>query len=237
MGRFNIGDRIESITSGQFQIVEILKDRKYRILFEDGYEKIVTERSLTNPEIKNPYAKTVCGVGWIGDEFENVNEMKEYRLWLSMIQRCYGKRESCYVNNGIEVCEEWKGYPNFSKWCRKQKGFYRDKWDLDKDLLIPGNKIYGPEFCCFLPRTINRTLILYSSDLGLSKGISLTKNGDWRINYYKIDSTHRSGKYFKILEDAIDFYNKNRFNLLRFIYKSEKDYLSDRAKDRLQEFL
>lgn len=56
----------------------------------------------------------------------------------------------------VTVCKEWWSYQNFAKWYDEH--FYEVEGDimcLDKDILIPGNKIYRPEACCFLPNRLN----------------------------------------------------------------------------------
>jgi hypothetical protein len=35
---------------------------------------------------------------------------------------------------------------------------YIERYDLDKDILIRGNKVYSPETCCFVPHKLNCTI-------------------------------------------------------------------------------
>lgn len=72
-------------------------------------------------------------------------------------------------NRAYEDCHISKDFLNFSRfkeWCNNQIGF--DSFDekgkgfqLDKDSLVKGNKIYSEETCCFVPPEIN-TLLLTS---------------------------------------------------------------------------
>lgn len=85
------------------------------------------------------------------------NPTKEYSAWLSMLTRCYSERfllnNSSYV--GCEVFDDWLNFQNFAEWFSKN---YTEGYQLDKDLLIKGNKIYSPETCCFIPQEINLLL-------------------------------------------------------------------------------
>jgi hypothetical protein len=46
----------------------------------------------------------------------------------------------------------WKSYEEFRDWHTKN---YVPGWDLDKDLLVPGNTEYGPDTCRYVPRSLN----------------------------------------------------------------------------------
>lgn len=61
-----------------------------------------------------------------------------------------------------EVSENFKSYEYFYEWCNKQIGFGNEYWQLDKDLLIKGNKVYSENTCHFIPKEIN--LVLTKSD-------------------------------------------------------------------------
>lgn len=112
--------------------------------------------------------KLVYGVG-VNDRSKPSSlksEMKkEYKLWLQMLRRCYSKlyqdRFPAYV--GCTVSENFKSYSYFYEWCQEQIGFNREAWELDKDLLRKGNKIYSEDNCLFIPREINILLLKRSS--------------------------------------------------------------------------
>lgn len=80
-----------------------------------------------------------------------------YNLWRSIIERCYSEKSFARHPSYrvCEVSEQFKMLSGFSNWCENQIGFGRDGWELDKDLLIKGNKEYHPEKCVFLPRELN----------------------------------------------------------------------------------
>lgn len=49
------------------------------------------------------------------------------------------------------VCEEWLNYSNFKIWFDEHYvPCKNNQIDLDKDLLVQGNKVYSPETCVFL---------------------------------------------------------------------------------------
>ena len=89
-----------------------------------------------------------------------------YLAWNEMLRRCYGtNRKKCY--EGCEVAEEWWLFEAFRNWFepRHKKG-----WHLDKDLLVPGNKLYSPNTCAVVPQEINKLA------LGSPKGYYWNKN-------------------------------------------------------------
>jgi hypothetical protein len=88
-----------------------------------------------------------------------------YEIWRDMIKRCYSEkdhlRNPAYV--GTTVCEEWLTFSNFKSWMEKQN------WEgkqLDKDLLIRGNRVYSPENCIFIPNELNQFFKERSNDRG-----------------------------------------------------------------------
>lgn len=80
-----------------------------------------------------------------------------YRCWKNLITRVYGqkslKRSPTYT--GCKVCDEWLTFSNFKAWMEKQD--YEGK-QLDKDLLVSGNKVYSPGACVFVPIYVNTAL-------------------------------------------------------------------------------
>lgn len=80
-----------------------------------------------------------------------------YVKWANMLNRCYNKRyqkvQPTYKDK--YVCEEWLIFSNFRAWMEDQVW---DGLELDKDILVKGNKIYSPITCAFVPRKINMVL-------------------------------------------------------------------------------
>lgn len=88
-----------------------------------------------------------------------------YSIWSAMLRRAYSKN---YKNRnptyeGVTVCEEWHRFSVFKAWMETQD------WEgkqLDKDLLVPGNKIYSPDTCIFVSSQVNCFLNKQTSSRG-----------------------------------------------------------------------
>lgn len=88
-----------------------------------------------------------------------------YCRWMNMIKRCYSKslKKTIPTYSECSVDDRWKRFTDFREWMKAQD------WEgkqLDKDLLSPGNKIYGPDTCVFISAKLNTLL----NDCGSSKG-------------------------------------------------------------------
>mgnify|MGYP003391549596 FL=1 len=66
------------------------------------------------------------------------------------------------VYGTITICDEWYTYSKFKAWLTSH-----DDWEnkhMDKDLLVPGNRHYGPDVCLLLPTAINYFIVDGKSD-------------------------------------------------------------------------
>lgn len=89
------------------------------------------------------------------DDVEDIEQNKAaHKHWVGMIRRCYDEDfkqlNPTYI--GCSVCEEWRKLSSFKEWFDKH---YVEGWELDKDILIKGNKQYSPFACSFVPSEIN----------------------------------------------------------------------------------
>lgn len=77
-----------------------------------------------------------------------------YQTWKNMLERCYSakRQESCPTYKGCTVSEEWLTFSSFKAWMEKQVWEGRE---LDKDLLIEGNKTYSENTCVFVTSMVN----------------------------------------------------------------------------------
>lgn len=136
--------------------------------------------------------KLICGVGINDADYvihiekvytENGKNVRKvlwsclfYRTWFRMIERGYSqnKKANYPTYKDVTVCEEWLRFSIFKDWMEKQD--FKGK-QLDKDLLILGNKGYRPEACIFVSRQVN----LFLTESGAIRGkykIGVTRSRD-----------------------------------------------------------
>jgi hypothetical protein len=121
-------------------------------------------------------SKLVCCVGF-NDRTRPATvdgkDVKEYRLWSDMINRCFNEKRQTRqpTYKGCNVSNNFLRYSFFYDWCQEQIGFGKvDEngryWQLDKDLLFIGNKTYSETTCVFVPSEINK----FFTDRGSNRG-------------------------------------------------------------------
>ena len=169
-----VGQEYETKNYGRIRVIKDLGlfklydniDQRYRLLeiqfLNTGNTQVIRASHLSKGQIKDKYAKTVCGVGYLG-EAENYTK-KEYDIWYQMIHRCYNPindHYELYGGAGVTVCSRWFCLEYFLEDLRKMENYDKlmagEKYQLDKDMLQPNviNKIYSPETCCLVPSYVN----------------------------------------------------------------------------------
>lgn len=120
---------------------------------------------------KERQEKLLYGVGYYGKELENirVKDIPSYNVWRLMLCRCYDEklhiREPRYKD--CAVCDEWHSLFEFNEWYINN--YYEiegQRMELDKDILVKGNKIYSPDTCIFVPQRINCLIVSANSIRG-----------------------------------------------------------------------
>ena len=111
----------------------------------------------SEPRARN---KSVCGVGIYNHNAPvavNGKTTRAYAAWHDMLVRCYDanlrKKFPTYAD--CSVVKEWRLFSNFNQWFTEN---YIEGYDLDKDILVPGNKVYGPDTCVFVSHALNSLL-------------------------------------------------------------------------------
>src|SRR5699024_9566144 len=140
-------------------------NQNVKVLFDNGYSLTTYWSLIKSNKVKSPYDKSIYGIGYIGEgDYTPTSNRKKtlaYEYWHNMMTRCY--REEFHEKNptyaSVTVSKEWHNFQNFAEWF--DNNYYEVKNEevqLDKDLLVKGNREYSPEKCVFVPRTINRLL-------------------------------------------------------------------------------
>ena len=152
-----------------------------------------------------------------------------------MLRRCYSEdfKDSCYADKC--VCDEWHNFQNFAKWAVKQIGFDRSGWELDKDILIRGNKVYGPTECCFVPKRIN-SLLIKSGEYkvnGMLSGVRMCKkSGRYIASYRDVDSNKVTFETSD-LKMAEEWYRNGKGSVVKALAAIYKDIIDQNVYDAL----
>jgi len=78
--------------------------------------------------------------------------LKSYDNWKTMLFRAYDHKPFRPTYEGCSVAEVWHTFSKFNTWHDEN---YREGWVLDKDILIPGNRVYSPKGCVYVPSELN----------------------------------------------------------------------------------
>lgn len=82
-------------------------------------------------------------------------------------------KEKFPTYDGVSISENFKDFQFFAEWCNNQVGFGTAGFVLEKDLLIPNNRVYSEDTCVFVPDVINSFLTFNKTrQNGLPIGVS-----------------------------------------------------------------
>ena len=162
------------------------------------------EKPLIN--IMNSHKTIVCGVGINDSDYQvqyYVNGEKVtcpfYMKWTSMLNRCYGQKTRL-AYKGCTVCDKWLVFSVFKKWMQSQD--WKGK-ELDKDVLVPGNKIYSPNTCIFVTSQINTLIINFKHTKDkYPQGVCFHKRDNKFVARYSNNGKQKHLGYFLSVEKA-----------------------------------
>ena len=234
------------------KVVEYRNASDVLVEWQDVSKSSQTWSDISNGSIKPLFQPSVSGVGFIGDglyipksykldKYKGKAHADEriYAYWQRMIVRCYNEKEqqkpSCRAYIGCAVDDHWHNFQNFADWaCKKEQSSFKegDKiWELDKDLLVDGNRVYSADTCTFLPPDIN----IFLSDRDWSekcpRGVNYIKPATSGAKEGWIARCHVDGKrlYLGYYDDPMIAFYK---------YKEVKEQyaktLAERYKDSLE---
>lgn len=151
-----IGDSFINAQGSVFIVKDYLSSSNITIEFDKPIKHTVKTNmaNIKTGNIHNRYLPTLAGKGVIGD-FKVDSSNKMYKSWSGMLNRVYSKTDIT-TYKGCSVADDWLHLSTFSDWFDKQ--VVQENWQLDKDLLVEGNKVYSENTCIFLPREINTFL-------------------------------------------------------------------------------
>lgn len=202
--------------------------------FQDKYKgKVHTNyTNFLKGLVKNPYSPSICNVGINGTKYPmciNGTPIKEYRVWIHMIERCFDKKrkENNHTYKDVTCCDDWLLYENFYEWLHNQENFIKwlnnDQWDIDKDILVKGNKIYSSDTCVLVPHNVN-CLFLRCNTSRTDLPIGVEKINGKFYSYCNNPFDNNIKKHLGVFENEIDAflaYKQYKENLIKQIANDE----------------
>lgn len=223
------GSIFNSTKYGPFEIVEYVNGKKILIRFlQTGYEYWTSNSKIVGDGVRDKSTSRVFGVGildvdYIVEQWNGGNRIvcPYYRVWKNMLQRCYHKPKGSYA--GCYVFDGWHRLSEFKLWMEQQD------WEgnhLDKDLLVIGNKMYGPETCVFISADLNYFISGNTLDGELPKGYY--KRGSKFIAQGGLDRSYLGT--FNSPEEAHEAWKSNKKKLA-------EGFLDDISDERIKSAL
>lgn len=229
----------------EITIVEYKDRLNCTVEFKNEYR--LENTSLQNVKkglIKNPYHPTIYNIGYLGHgKYKSSifgRKTYLYKTWMSMFSRCYDEkvheRQPNYKD--VDVCAEWYNFQNFAQWM---EGKYNPEtmqgWQLDKDILIKGNKIYSPDTCCFVPSEINNLFVGCNKSRGsLPIGVTFNKRLKRYVAQISKNKKREHLGIFKTIEEAFKIYKVEKEKHIKEVADKWKDLISVRIYNALYNY-
>lgn len=229
-----IGEYRYNNNGSKMTIIEYNNNKDIVVMFENGDKYNTNYRNFEIGNVKSVYDKTVVGVGYEGYGFYkakiNNKITNQYQTWRNMIVRCYDEKHHekypSYI--GCEVSEEWHNFQNFAKWY--DENYYevdRNEMQIEKDILVKGNKIYSPETCIFVPRKINNLFIKRANDRGKYPiGVYYDNcNKKFKAQCNDINNKRKNLGLFNTPEDAFEAYKSFKESLIKQVAEEYRNVI------------
>ena len=237
------GDVFYSNEGYQAVVIKYTNILNVLVEFQDEHKvvKSFTGSHLRKGNFRNPYHKVLYGFGYVGvGSFKrldsNGNMTLEYIAWSEMIRRCYSDiyKNKYPTYKGCMVCEQWANFQVFSSWYVKQKQ-YGKGFQLDKDILSVGSKVYSPETCALVPVEINNLLAKNKKTRG-ALPIGVSKAGiRFRSSICKNKKPLFLGT-FNAPEEAFYAYKEAKEKYIKEVANKYKDQIDSRTYEALMKY-
>ena len=231
-------------SSGKFKIISYKDSKNVRVKFIDtGFETVARLDNIRNGKVKDRYLPSVYGVGIVGTKYpisEGGVHTKEYGLWKNMLRRCYSdtykKKYPTYID--CKCSENFKSYEYFYEWCNEQIGFGNIGFELDKDLLVKGNKVYSEDSCIFIPTEINTLLVKRAASRG-EHLIGVYWHSKNKAFVARVNKSKGGSEYLGLFNTEIEAFNAYKTAKESFVKEQANKWKSQidiRAYDALMNY-
>ena len=203
---------------------------------ETGYETKTRMGNLKLGKVKDYLHPSIYGKGILGEGFkQSESQSYSFQLWKNMLKRCYSE-VSFKKSPSYEQCltsETFNDYQQFKTWCNSQLGFGNTGWELDKDILVKGNKVYSEDTCCFVPKEINLLLVKHDKGRGdYLLGVDYHKNR----KQFRARCSDKHLGWFNTEIEAFNAYKKAKESYIKELAEKWKDQIDPRVYEALMKY-
>jgi hypothetical protein len=185
--------------------------------------------------------RLVWGVG-INDVYEQgFYKTTCYKKWQDVLRRSCNEewKEKKPMYRDCTLDPRWHRASAFKEWY--------DTWEdpdskhIDKDILIPGNMVYGPDTCLMVSSLTNSwfrptDITKSKGDKTLPRGVCANKEyTKFRSQINEINGVNRRHLgWYNTPEEAYEVFDKARKEQIKIIFEMEED---SRIKNALRQYL
>lgn len=203
---------------------------------ETGYETKTRMDNLKLGKVKDYLHPSIYGKGVLGEGFkQSESQSYSFQLWKNMLKRCYSE-VSFKKSPSYEQCltsETFNDYQQFKTWCNSQLGFGNTGWELDKDILVKGNKVYSEDTCCFVPKEINLLLVKHDKGRGdYLLGVDYHKNR----KQFRARCSDKHLGWFNTELEAFQAYKQAKEAYIKEVANKWKDQIDHRVYEALMKY-
>lgn len=159
-----------------------------------------------------------------------------YKKWSHMMTRCYSEdyQSKMPTYKGCTVSEDWKDFDNFYDDFINIPNSSNTSYELDKDILVKGNRIYSKSTCCMIPSKINSLMFSPKKKTGLPTGVTRChyKNDVYIATIY-IDGKNKALIRTTDLKEAFETYKKAKESQIRRVAETFKSTIDDEVYNAL----
>lgn len=213
MSAYESGMLFDTANNGKLKILEYRSWDNVLVEFEEtGYVTETRSWLIKTGVVRDNLKPSVYGFGFIGDGDYKVKVggklTVEYKLWQSMLGRCYAPVWDCYQDCAVDV--KWHNFQVFAKWYESY-AYTKVGWQLDKDILGGDNKRYSEETCSFVPQEIN-ACVTEKPKSALPRGVTF-RGGRYRSGV-SVGGKRQSLGTFDTAEEAHEMYKTSKKSVI-----------------------
>ena len=245
-----VGNTYSSKNYGDFVVQESLDSDKVRVKFiNTGNTQETHKTQIRTGNIRDHSADKVLTprmgnmvhkVGYNGGDRALIEtNFKTYQVWCSMLQRCYNPNTEYARRNykDCEVSDYFKIFPQFLEWWKMKSDGISVDLQLDKDILVKGNRLYSETTCTLVPRDVNMLLIKRNKARGKYPiGVTYCKRSKkYKAQVSKFNVITNLGSHDSV-ESAFLAYKIAKEEYVKEVANKYKDVIEDKVYEILMKY-